>query len=82
MNRETPNNSKSRDSSLESKKAVQLSFTKAHAKILGSYMPYSRGRCYISWGPIKCQYHQYSARKPWWYINPNCSDPHLGSYYP
>ena len=41
MNRETPNNSKSRDSSLESKKTVQLSFTKAHAKILGSYMPYS-----------------------------------------
>ena len=35
----------------------------------------NRGRCYICWGPIKCQYHPYSARKPWWYIITNCSDP-------
>ena len=36
----------------------------------------------MCWGPIKWQYHRNLATKPWWYIIPNCSDPHLGRYYP
>ena len=36
----------------------------------------------MCWGPIKWRYHPNSTTKPWWYIIPNCPDPHLGRNSP